>query len=61
MQVKFDILTKKSLNEAIKNGTKLLHITSDMVFFDSSRLCFEDKFGERKNLKMKQYGDMLSH
>ena len=59
LHVKFDILTKKNLNEVVHRGSKLLHITSNIVRKDHSRLCFEDRFGECKVLKMKQYSDML--
>ena len=52
LHVKFDILTKKNFNEVVNKGSKLLHITSNIVRKDHSRLCFEHKFGESKVLKM---------
>ena len=41
MQVKFDILTKKNLNEILNKGTKLLHLTSD--YFKEDKIVFEEK------------------
>lgn len=60
LQVKFDSLSKRSLNETMRRGTKLLHISSDMITEASqSKLFLEHKFGEAKAIKMNQLADML--
>jgi len=42
-KVKFDILTNQFLSDIAKNGSRLLHITSDVAFED--RLCVEGFYG----------------
>lgn len=42
-KVKFDILTLKLLKEIAKNGSRLLHITSDIS--NSNQLCIEGHYG----------------
>ena len=54
-------MTKKAFNEIAQSGTKLLHITSDVMVEDESKICFEHKWGESKFLKLWQLGAMLTN
>lgn len=58
-QVKFDILTVKTFEETIQNGTKLLHINYDLQIHDETELYYENNYGERERRTMKEYGKML--
>ena len=56
-KVKFDILTNRFLKEIAKNGTRLLHITSDI--FKENELCSEGMYGICNELPLKKLHNSL--
>ena len=59
LQVNFDILTKSALKQTIANGSKMLHITSDVVKEDA--LVVEREHGICESIKTKQLSDMIEN
>ena len=57
LQVSFDILTKSALKQTVNSGSKLLHITSDVVKTES--LVVEREHGISESIKIKQLSDIL--
>lgn len=51
-KVKFDILTNKLLKDIAKNGSRLLHITSDIDHSD--KLCVEGRYGICNEIPLKR-------
>ena len=56
-KVKFDILSHKLLKDIAKNGSRLLHITSDIS--DSNKLCVEGRYGINNELPVKRLESTL--
>lgn len=57
LQVKFDILTKNSLRETLAQGSKLLHLTSDVVL--DERIALEGDLGEVKEFSMRKLSQLI--
>ena len=51
-KVKFDILSNKLIKDIAKNGSRVLHITSDIE--GSNELCLEGRFGICNKLPLKR-------
>ena len=56
-KVKFDILSQKLLKDVAKNGSRLLHITSDIG--DENKLCFEGRYGIANEIPFKRLDQTL--
>ena len=56
-KVKFDILSNKLLKDIAKNGSRVLHITSDIE--GGNELCLEGRYGICNKLPLKRLETML--
>ena len=56
-KVKFDILSKRFLKEVAKNGTRLLHLTSDIG--DENKLIVEGRYGIANDLPNKRLDQLI--
>ena len=56
-KVKFDILSSKLLKDIAKNGSRVLHLTSDIE--GSTELCLEGRYGICNKLPLKRLESML--
>ena len=52
IQVKFDILSQKFLQDVVRRGTRLLHITSD--YYDSDHLYLEGEAGICEKIRIEE-------
>lgn len=57
LQVKFDVLTKNALRETLDQGSKLLHLTSDVVL--DGRIALEGDLGEVKEFNTRKFGNLM--
>lgn len=56
-KIKVDILSNKLIREISKNGSRVLHITSDIE--GNNELCLEGRYGICKKLPLKHLESML--